>query len=131
MPLKVELLGMDKLQALMRRAGPQSVKVLGQALTEEAQLAFRESQQLVPRRTGVLAASGQIQPPQFDGERVTVTLGYGGAASSYALIVHENPNAQHQGGRQWKYLEVPVLRRVPKLTDNLVRRMERIVKESS
>lgn len=127
MTLKIELLGVDRLTALLATAGKDAVPALQQALNEEAQLAFRESQKLVPRRTGVLAASGQVMPAEVQGDSVVVQLGYGGAASSYALIVHENPNAQHSGGRQWKYLEVPVLRRVPKLADNLARRMERIL----
>lgn len=128
MPWKIELTGADKLAALLARGGAEAVPALAQALAEEAQLMFRDSQRLVPRDTGTLAASGQVLPAEINGDEVSVTLGYGGAASDYALIVHEDPKARHTGGRQFKYLEVPVLRRIPKLNDTLRRRVERILK---
>lgn len=125
---KVSLLGTEQLSAMLAAAGAAIPDVLAQALTEEAQLMFAESQRMVPRRTGVLAASGQVLPAEVSGTTVSVKLGYGGAASSYALIVHENLAANHTGGRSAKYLEIPVLRRIPKLQQNLTRRIERVVK---
>lgn len=81
-----------------------------------------ESLRLVPRRDGVLAGSGTVLPPKFDGKTVTIEIGYGGAASGYAMSVHENPRSGKTGGvsprgvrykkwaavGQWKYLEQPV-----------------------
>lgn len=41
---------------------------------------------------GVLRASGQVERPVRNGKRISVTLGYGGAANAYAIAVHETPS---------------------------------------
>ena len=76
-------------------------------LNEEAQIIFRNSQRLVPVKTGVLRASGQIIAPRKQGNNWVVVIGYGGAASSYALDQHENPTwvfTQHQPSSFIKFL---------------------------
>lgn len=60
----------------------------------------------VPVDTGVLRASGYVEPPTQSGNVVTVTLGYGGAAQAYATIQHEDLSLHHTVG-QAKYLEIP------------------------
>ena len=65
-----------------------------------------ESKRIVPVAFGVLRASGHVQLPVIVGRRVTVTLGYGGAAAPYAVFVHER-QARHTPPTQWKYLEKP------------------------
>lgn len=120
-------LGREPLAKLLAEGGDKIVPALAQALYEEGQLAFAESQRLVPRDTGTLAGSGVLKPPDVQGDHVTVSMGYGGAASDYALIVHEDPNATHTGGRTFKYLEVPVLARVPNMEANVSKRIERIL----
>lgn len=127
MPWSIKWLDREPLARMLAEAGDEIVPALAQALYEEGQLAFAESQRLVPRDTGTLAGSGTLEPPDTTGTAVTVRLGYGGAASDYALIVHEDPNATHTGGRTFKYLEVPVLARVPKLEQNVAARINRIL----
>jgi hypothetical protein len=68
------------------------------------QILMTESKRRVPVDTGTLRASGQVSKPERHGRKVSVTLSYGGAASDYAVPVHENLEAQHPHG-QAKYLE--------------------------
>ena len=75
---------------------------LDKALYREAQAIFRESQRLVPVDKGFLKASGVVE--SGDG---MAFVGYGGPAASYALIVHEDPEARHKKGKTYKYLEIP------------------------
>ena len=118
-------------EQLDKLASPQNTKstvdALKQALTEEAQLMFRESQRRVPVKTGVLKNSGQILPPTQTGDRIEIEMGYGGAASAYALLQHETQGYRHASGKSWKYLESPVRERIPNLAANLAKRMGRIL----
>lgn len=88
------------------------------ALYQEAQSIMSESKGLVPVDTGVLRASGSVDRPIDDGRTVSVTLGYGGAASEYAERVHEDLYANHVTG-QAKFLEVPLILREPELVHNV------------
>jgi hypothetical protein len=57
------------------------------------------SQTRCPVDTGTLRGSAQVQR-----EKETVTVGYGGAASSYSIDQHENLSYHHTVG-QAKFLE--------------------------
>lgn len=66
---------------------------------------------VVPVDTGTLRSTGHVDPPEQEPDQVSVTLGYGGPAASYALAVHENMDP----GVHWKrpgsgpkYLEIPL-----------------------
>lgn len=75
---------------------------LDKALYREAQAIFRESQRLVPVDKGFLKGSGVVE--SGDGNAF---IGYGGPAASYALYVHEDPEAKHKKGKTYKFLEIP------------------------
>jgi len=125
--INIELIGDLELKAILASAGEKAVPALKQALTEEAQLAFRESQRVVPVDTGTLRRSGQIESAREVPTGVEIVLGYGGAAKAYALRQHEDLSYSHKEGQQAKYLEDPVRGRIPKLMQNIRRRMERIL----
>lgn len=55
-------------------------------------------------RPGTLRASGYVARPQRDGKKISVTMGYGGAAEAYAVVQHERLDYRHTTG-QAKYLE--------------------------
>lgn len=121
-------MGATELARLLATAGAKAVPALKQALTEEAQIAFRDSQRLVPVDTGTLRRSGVILPAREKGTSIVeVVMGYGGAASEYALKQHENLSYRHKEGKQAKYLEEPVMKRQLKLSENIRRRMQRIL----
>lgn len=98
-----------------------------QVLNEEAQMIFRDSQRLVPVKTGVLRASGQIVPPRKKGNNYEVVIGYGGSASSYALEQHENLLYRHKEGKAAKYLETPAQQRAAKMPEMIANRLRRII----
>tara|TARA_R110000803_G_scaffold141929_2_gene208316 strand:+ start:3044 stop:3436 length:393 start_codon:yes stop_codon:yes gene_type:complete len=125
--ITIELVGAEDLAKILASAGAKAVPALKQALTEEAQIVFRDSQRLVPVDTGTLRRSGIIIPVRERGNLIEVAMGYGGAASSYALRQHENLQYRHKKGQQAKYLETPLFSRANKLLGNIKRRMERIL----
>lgn len=126
--IKIELMGATELARTLATAGPQGIPALKQALNEEGQIAFRNSQRLVPVDTGTLRRSGVLVPAREKGSSmIEVVMGYGGAASAYALKQHENLSYRHKEGQQAKYLEEPVKARQEKLSQNIQRRMKRIL----
>lgn len=93
------------------------VPALKTEMYQEASGILAASMPLVPVDTGALRASGYVSEPLREGNRITVTVGYGGVASKinpktgestagYALYVHENLEAFHKVGTA-KYLELP------------------------
>jgi hypothetical protein len=125
--IEIELVGAKELAEILAVAGAKAIPALKQALNEEGQIAFRNSQRIVPVDTGTLRRSGVLLPAKENGTSVEVVMGYGGAASAYALRQHENLNYRHREGKQAKYLEEPVMQRKVKLAENIKRRMQRIL----
>ena len=126
--LVLELKGLDDLRDILKRAGTEGQRLFASALWKEANRMLRDSvENYVPVRDGILRGSAVISPDRSgsnaSSRRIEVRFGYGGAASAYALAVHENPRAGRTGGvspsghpyRKWaqigqyKYLERPVL----------------------
>lgn len=126
--MRFEIIDKDDLVLVLTKAGGKDgVKALKQGLHEEAQIIMRNSQKIVPVDSGTLRRSGQVNNPVEEGSRISVTLGYGGAAKAYALIQHENLFYSHKEGQQAKYLETPFNRQQPKIRENLIRRLRRIL----
>ncbi len=120
------LTGMEPLQAKLAQLGVAMPTVAAGALYREAErIMTRSKNEFVPAHHDVLKTSGQVQLPVIAGSVVTVVMGYGGAASAYALAVHEHlsehsppswvaaeaaghPVQFHPSGRGPKYLERPL-----------------------
>lgn len=107
----VTLEGMDALERIIERGQKDVPKVLARAVFSEAQTVLNESKKIVPVDLGVLKNSGKVSRPDISPSGVSVEISYGGAAAPYALIVHEDPDAQHKPGKTFKYLEKPVMAR--------------------
>jgi hypothetical protein len=75
-----------------------------------------------PVNTGTLRSSGQVIVER-NGSDVTGTIGYGGAAESYAVIVHET-NRNYKVG-SWKYLEIPFREMAPDAIEDIIQSLER------
>lgn len=99
----------DRISEIVKGQLSRMDNILAVSLTEEAERIRARSMEIVPVDQGVLRASAmQLGLPIDRGSGgPRVTIGYGGAAASYALIQHENPNFRHTPGRSWKYLEMP------------------------
>lgn len=61
----------------------------GEALYKLAEEMMTRAKEEVPVDLGTLRASGHVQPPVVQDGVVSVTLGFGGAAGTYAAAVHE------------------------------------------
>lgn len=96
----------DLISALSK-LGKVAEKVAGPILVSEAELLMTKAKMLTPVDTGALRASGHVQAPVVEGGKVSVTLGFGGAAEAYAVPVHERMDVHHPVG-QAKFLETPV-----------------------
>jgi hypothetical protein len=96
----------QNLRALGERGGLS--RDLAGALFAQGQRLLIESLQQVPVDTGALRASGSVSLPEATGDRLTVTVSYGGAAKDYAVPQHERLDYQHTVGKA-KYLEEPFL----------------------
>jgi len=94
----IELL--RNLQAL-QRAVP---KAQEGALYEYANVEMTEMKRRTPVKYGTLRDSGQVDKPEWDGDALQITLGFGGAAEAYAFYVHEDLEAFHAEGEA-KFLE--------------------------
>lgn len=72
----------------------------------------------VPVDTGLLRSSGFVQTEDRSNS-FQIILGYGGAASGYAIHVHENLNSHHEPPTQAKYLELPFRAAAPKFPQRI------------
>lgn len=125
--MKITWVGMDDLEGLLAKGDAQIKTVTATALMQEAQLMFAASQRRVPVKDGTLRRSGTILPPITSGNLITIEMGYGGAASAYALVQHERQDFRHKEGQTWKYLEGPVRERIPQLASRLEQRINRLM----
>lgn len=130
------VLGAKELRRYLARVGPEALPVVTGVLFEQAHEGFAESQRIVPHADGILAGSGLVKPPEISATSISITLGYGGAASAYAERQHEdltlshpdprNPNSRPTG--QAKYLEEPMRKRIPIMRQQIKERLAKVMK---
>lgn len=111
--------GAEQFSALMDQLGDRAPRAVQGSLHRSAERVMTISKdQFVPVDTGALRSSGTVQS-EIRGNVIEVLLGYGGAASGYAIYVHEI-NKNYRGGRQWKFLEQPLKAAIPDINTALV-----------
>lgn len=88
--MKFTLKGVSTMVVKMQNIVKKLPDKVGSALYIEGQLAMTASKKRVPVDKGTLRSSGVVMRPERSGKRVWVTLAYGGAASAYAIAVHEH-----------------------------------------
>ena len=106
---EIELVGADKVMKVLSGLGDRAPKELGGAMWREGTRIINSAKAITPVDTGTLKGSGHVQMPDISGNSVTVTVGFGGAASNYAIYVHENLNSFHKPPTTAKFLERPLL----------------------
>lgn len=109
---RVEIVGDAVLVDYLRNATALGVRVWGEILLAEAATILRISQSIVPFRKGILKGSGGIAGPFMTPEGMEVQVGYGGAASAYAYIIHTGISRygtpfSFRNGKQAFYLKKP------------------------
>lgn len=130
MEIKIEFENLDKIQNAIIASGKQGAIVAAKALRWEAQEAFANSQDEVPVDTSALKKSARIVPElgvATNGNEVFVTLTYGSTAEDYAVIVHEDLQANHPHGKA-KYLEDPLNRQSHGIAGRIADKVERAMK---
>jgi hypothetical protein len=103
-----EMSGLDALLANLNGLQERVRAEIPGALYEQAEEVMAESQKIVPVDLGTLKNSKFVEQPVSAGDSVSVTLGYGGEASDYAIVQHERLDFHHEVGEA-KYLEKPVM----------------------
>lgn len=107
--ISMKIKGDKGLEKMLSRLGGKAPSIVGNALYVEGEDIMGDSKDnYVPVDLSTLKNSGHVNLPEIDGSKVLVRLGFGGAASAYALRQHETPDYHHTVG-QWKYLETPAL----------------------
>jgi hypothetical protein len=84
--------GVDELKRALKKAGASAPIALAAGMVEEQEkmMAAAKDKTPVAPDGGTLRASGTVLPPEIKGTNITVAAGFGGAASKYALAVHEH-----------------------------------------
>lgn len=80
------------------------LEVAASALNDGATELLRIANETVPYQEGILSASGNVEPATAD--NLVAKVGYGGAASAYAVRQHEETGWRHAPGRRAKWLEM-------------------------
>ena len=100
-----EITGLRELIARLESIAGAAPSEAARALYEEANLVMTVSKERCPVAPdgGTLRASGTVDEPVVEGRDISVRLSYGGAASDYALAVHEHPS--EHSPHSWKVAE--------------------------
>lgn len=143
----IRLSGDKQLQAAVKALQDGALPAAQAAILRFAEEVIGDSKEhYVPVDTGNLHASGFVRDES--GPSVAqVSLGFGGAATDYAIPVHENPRAGKTGGRspsgrpykhfantgtgEWKYLETPLKLRSPEMGTALREALDDLAAEAA
>lgn len=120
--MNISISGTDKLIAALRRAGDLAPEAMQAAMVDEMDTIIEDAKRRAPVDTGTMRASGVTLPPSKRGSQIVVEGGFGGAASDYVIVQHEDTSLRHTHGEA-KFLEKPVLERADKLPLHLAVRI--------
>lgn len=124
----VEILNASQLISLLAKGGAGVTGAMGGALYAEGNDMMREAKEQIPFRTGTAKGSGRVFPPAVIGNSVYVDLGFGGAASDYVEILHENQRgASFLNGKKDHYLSDPVRQMATGLDDRLLDAIKKVM----
>ncbi len=141
MSISLTITGSEALVAELKRRGLDAKPAAAAALFQEAEdIMGTSKEEYVPTDDSILKNSGHVAQPDIDSDEISVAMGYGGAASAYALAVHEHlsehsppswktaeakgrPVRFHPSGRGPKYLERPLLAAASGMAGRLAGRM--------
>jgi hypothetical protein len=104
MSVSFRVTGTKEMRGELHRIAARAPRAIERAVYRFAQVEMTESKKRVPVRYGILKNSGHVEKPKNIGGRISVELGYGGAAEAYAIYVHEDLEAMHENGEA-KFLE--------------------------
>lgn len=132
MDVKVTFEGLEELIGLLKSAPNEFKSATRTTIDDVSTLLLYKSQARVPVDTGVLKSSGNVIRARVTGDVIEGGVGYGGAASKYAAIVHEmrDPNINWTtGGTGPGYLNDVANELLPDLSELFKRRLLQILKK--
>jgi hypothetical protein len=97
---------------------------VSRAVSLELNAVLAESKQLCPKDTGALRGSGHVPDPIVSDGNIHAEIGY---SQGYAYWVHELIENYHEPPTQAKYLEVPLMRALPAITERIIARVEAMI----
>lgn len=119
----IRVSGLDQVRAFLRQYGPRARLAYRRAIRGIGETIMTDAKEhYVPVKEGHLRDSGHVEGPVAAGDVDVLTLAFGGVTAPYADVQHENLEFHHTVG-QAKFLEVPALRVVPGLAEELAARM--------
>lgn len=123
--VNIKLGGDETLRRILAAGSGKTVIAVGGALLQCAQLVMRASLEQVPVKDAVLKGSATINDPKFSNGLIKVVMGYGGAASAYALYQHNAPDGWHytRPGSKSHYLSDPLMEALPVIEKTLAFRI--------
>jgi predicted GTPase len=119
-----QIAGLDAVRGKLLGLSAGMEDAVANALEAEAEIEMTEAKRRTPVLTGVLRASGHVQPVKRSGREISVVLAFGGPAAPYAVYVHENLEAFHKNG-QAKFLESVILESAPHLANRIAERVRK------
>ena len=123
--LQAKVVGLESMQGRLKILGPRGRKSVAGTLYRFGEMIMTDAKQnYVPVKENVLRTSGKVELPIDSGNTISVSMSFGGAASAYALAIHEHlakssPHswkiAESHGGVHFrvggpKYLELPYMK---------------------
>lgn len=126
----ITIQGTEELTRTLATLGEHALHGAKVALKEAAEEIMTEAKKRTPVLTGALRASGHVLAPEVAGDKIGITLGFGGPAGSgnqgetndehvgYAVYVHFDLTKSHKVGRTL-YLESAMLDAAPNLEAKL------------
>jgi len=101
---------LDDFAAELRKETASAIRAIEGAVHDVAQQLIADSIREVPKDLGALRSSNFVTRPKRTGGTVSLKVGFGGMAASYALFVHEMPEGTNwtTPGTGPKYLERPL-----------------------
>lgn len=106
--MSVKVTGLPAFEARLQKLAGRLPAAMGESLYRDMVGVMLESQKIVPFEEGDLHDSGEVDRPEIDGGKASVSLHYGSATVNYALIQHENLTYHHPNGGSAKFLETPL-----------------------
>ena len=119
---------MADLERFFRHSPDLVLDAAADALVVEGNEAMVDAKQQTPVDLGVLRASGTVFPVERSRTGASIELGFGGAASGYAVVQHERLDYHHPTGKA-KFLEDPVLKHATTLGRTIANEVERALRK--
>jgi hypothetical protein len=115
--------GFADLRSKLRHMAKSAPQEAGRALYQEALVEQKEAMRRCPIDTGALRASHETTRPAIKDGDISVAIRCGGPSAPYALIVHEDLEADHPVGEA-KWLERTLRESAPHMGARIAKRFD-------